>query len=638
MNSRHPQIIAAVIALLIIAMPSFSRTDLGSRPAATAALTASAAPQTAKQAQVKVRIAGRVSDPAGEGVGGAMVKAKSGRKVEAYALTKEDGRYELSAPESLLAGGTVEVSSMGFAPLTLTLSELSKNPEVVLTRQVSQLDEYTVKGKGVKVKRPAWLESAIIYEADLRQATPERNIMGFAKRLPALYELGVNTIVLMPIHPISEKGRRGTLGSPYAVADHKGVNPDYGTLDHLKKFVDLAHHLNMKVLLDVPCGYSGMDHAWVGEHPEYYARTDSGELVVAPGHEDAYKFDYTNPEWRRAMVDVLQYWVKEGGVDGFRFSEADAVPVDFWLRARKTVQHVKPVVFIAEASDPELVKEAFDADYGWPLIDTFAALAATQGTNGYAASRNLPLPEANAQSILEALKSQNGVFPKGAVHLNMTADHDQNAREGTEFDRYGDAARAFAMLTYTLPGVPMLYTGQEAGHERAFNPVEADSVPDYEKNPPMQQFYQILGQLRSAHPVLWAKAGKEARFKVIETTSDSILAFERRRDDDRVLVFVNLSNEVKPLNFPDKAPDVKGMRNQFYHFITSIPTELQPWEFQIFRSRPKVPRKPYPAPIGIISIGGMFNNPGYRRQVLRFFDEVKKTTEYNRKAEEIENE
>lgn len=188
--------------------------------------------------------------------------------------------------------------------------------------------------------------------------------MGMAKRMPELKELGFSTICLMPIHPISEKNRQGSFGSQYSIANFTAVNPEFGTLQDFKEFVRLAHMFEMKVILDETCTFSGMDHPWVKEHPEYYARTDSGEFVVAPGHPDAYKFDYSNPEWRRAMIDALQYWVSETGIDGYRFKAADEVPADFWVRARKTLQHVKPMAFIADASDPELMKEAFDADYG----------------------------------------------------------------------------------------------------------------------------------------------------------------------------------------------------------------------------------------------------------------------------------
>lgn len=111
----------------------------------------------------KVKIEGRVIDSSLDGVAGAMVKGKIGKKIEAYALTGEDGEYLLSVPDSMMKSGTVEISSMGFAPRTFTLAELAKNPVVELTREVTQLEEFTIKEKGTKVKRPGWLANATIY-------------------------------------------------------------------------------------------------------------------------------------------------------------------------------------------------------------------------------------------------------------------------------------------------------------------------------------------------------------------------------------------------------------------------------------------------------------------------------------------
>ena len=180
MKSYHLNTLAAAIAILLCTLPTQAQySDAGSRPVATAV-------QQTKQTKGKVRIAGRVIDASLDGVGGAMVKVKSGKKIEAYALTEEDGAYELSVPAALKATGEVEISSMGFATLTLPLAELTKQPNIVLTREVSQLDEFTVKGKSTKVKHPDWLANAVIYEANLRQASADRNLLGLAKRLPEL--------------------------------------------------------------------------------------------------------------------------------------------------------------------------------------------------------------------------------------------------------------------------------------------------------------------------------------------------------------------------------------------------------------------------------------------------------------------
>lgn len=433
--------------------------------------------------------------------------------------------------------------------------------------------------------QPKWISNAVIYEANLRQGTQERNIQGLIKRLPELKKIGVDVIWLMPIHPISVKNRKGSLGSYYAVADYKAVNPEFGTMDDLKKLVKNAHKLGMKVIIDEVCNHSGCDNPWVEEHPDFYARDEKGNMIGPYDWTDVYKFDYSNPEMRKAMIDALTFWVREADIDGYRFDVAGEVPTDFWVEARKAVQKVKPVLFLAEASKPELMAEAFDVDYAWPMKDTFNAIAATQGVNKYAIAHNQTLPKANAQSIFELIEKQSKEFPEGAIHMQMITNHDLNSWEGTEFDRYGDGMGAFAVLMYTLPGIPMMYTGQEVGWEKAFEFFEQDEVPDYTHNS-VTTFYAMLNALRHKNPALAFSAKKGGSFTPIPTTSPDIIAFERKSGRDRVLVIANLSNQPQKLEFASEEPKMKEMANYLNPDVKQIPSELRPWEFHVFYRLP----------------------------------------------------
>ena len=126
------------------------------------------------------------------------------------------------------------------------------------------------------VTHPEWSRNAVIYEVNLRQFTPEGTINAFIKELPRLKELGADILWFMPIHPISEKNRKGELGSYYAVKDYKAVNPEFGTLDDFKRAVNEAHKLGMKVVIDWVPNHTGCDNAWVTEHPEWYSRDKNG--------------------------------------------------------------------------------------------------------------------------------------------------------------------------------------------------------------------------------------------------------------------------------------------------------------------------------------------------------------------------
>lgn len=154
---------------------------------------------------------------------------------------------------------------------------------------------------------PEWLESAVIYEANLRQGTPTRDLKGLQRQLPRLRDLGVDVVWLMPIHPISKAERKGTFGSYYAVQDYKEVNPEFGNLHDLQEFVRTAHAYGMKVILDEVCNHTGADNAWVTEHPDWYARNEKGEMYGPYDWTDVYKLDYTNPETRAAMIDALSF-------------------------------------------------------------------------------------------------------------------------------------------------------------------------------------------------------------------------------------------------------------------------------------------------------------------------------------------
>lgn len=211
------------------------------------------------------------------------------------------------------------------------------------------------------VNHPDWSRNAVIYEVNMRQYTDSGTVAAFAKELPRLKDLGVDILWFMPINPISEKDRKGSLGSYYAVKNYKEFNPEYGTLDEFKDLVKQAHSLGMKVILDWVPNHSGRDNVWVTEHPDWYERDEEGNMKGVYDWTDVYVFDYSNPEMRKGMIDAMSFWLKDVDVDGFRCDVAMEVPTDFWNECRKALEGVKPDMFmLAEASVPELEKEAFD--------------------------------------------------------------------------------------------------------------------------------------------------------------------------------------------------------------------------------------------------------------------------------------
>lgn len=417
-----------------------------------------------------------------------------------------------------------------------------------------------------KVSHPEWTRDAVIYEVNLRQYTPEGTLKAFQQHLPRLKDLGVDILWLMPIHPISQLNKKGELGSYYAVQNYKEVNPEFGTLDEFKEVVKQAHDMGFKVIIDWVANHTGGDNVWTKEHPEWYVRDSVGNFVSPYDWTDTYKLDYTNKEMRAGMLDALKYWVKEADIDGYRCDVAYEVPTDFWDNARQALDSIKPVFMLAEAEKPDLTVEAFDAVYNWPLKNVMNEIAKDK--------------KGNAAYLIDSLRArQDSIFPGDAFQMNHITNHDLNSWEGTEFDRLGDGVKAFAVLTYTLNGMPLLYTGQEVGMNKAFEFFKKDTPPAWDNNE-WTEFYKQLNALKHSQPAL--KAGVEGGEIVrYETGNEDAYVFSRSKDGSEVLVFLNLSDAPVKLEYKDKAP--KGEYTDYFKGgKADMPSELAAWEYKVY--------------------------------------------------------
>ena len=436
------------------------------------------------------------------------------------------------------------------------------------------------------VNHPEWSRNAVIYEVNLRQYTPSASIKEFGTHLPRLKELGVDILWFMPIHPISEVNRKGELGSYYAVKDYKAFNPEFGTIKEFKEVVDSAHALGMKVILDWVPNHTGCDNAWVTEHPEWYSKNEKGEMYGPFDWTDVYELNYDNQEMRNAMIDALKFWLTDINVDGFRCDVAGEVPTDFWDEVRPQLDAVKPELFmLAEASKPELQKHAFNMGYNWPMKDLFSEIAATSGQYTFI-KEGEPMrtfPQKYAIAIDSLLADQAANYPKDSYLMNMITNHDLNSWEGTEFERLGNLQKAFAVLSYTLPGMPLIYTGQETGMNRAFEFFKKDIAPEWEPRNEYFTFYQKLNELKHTQEALNAgeAGGKMKRFP---TQSLSIYAFSREKEDSKVFVVVNLGAHADYISFSGAMPAFPDMVDLFTGRKANIPedTLLEPGEFLVF--------------------------------------------------------
>ena len=394
-----------------------------------------------------------------------------------------------------------------------------------------------------------WAAGASIYEVNIRQYTSEGTFNAFAEHLPRLKELGVDILWLMPVTPISEKGRKGTLGSYYAVKNYREVNPEYGTMDDFKALVRKAHELGFKVILDWVANHTGWDNPLIEAHPDWYTQKDGRIVSPVEDWSDVADLNYDNRDMRRYMIESLRFWIEEADVDGYRCDMAAMVPTDFWEEARASLDSLKPVFMLAEAWEPELTQRAFDACYGWDLHHLMNDIA--QGKK-------------NAAELPAYFQRIDTLYPARTLVMNFIDNHDENSWQGSVPERMGEAASAFAVLTYTVPGLPLMYSGQEAGLDKRLPFFEKDSI-DWGKAPGLASFYRRLNDLKHQNPALAGGLHKGSFRILAHDNPHDLFAYERTSGDNRVVVILNLANEAR--TFRLEAP----LSGQFTDYFSGDP-------------------------------------------------------------------
>ena len=378
------------------------------------------------------------------------------------------------------------------------------------------------------IPHPAWSYPAVIYELNVRQLTPEGTFAAAEKHLPRLRELGIDAVWLMPIHPIGETNRKGTLGSYYAVRDYCGVNPEFGTMADFDRFVSTAHGLGLKVLLDWVANHTARDARWVTERPaDWYERDAAGEPVVPNGWDDTAKLNYANRAVWQGQIDAMRFWLAEHGVDGFRCDMAMLVPTAFWQEAAAQLREVKHNLFmLAEAEQADLFDRAFDACYAWEFHHIVNDIA--QGRRRVWDLRNY-------------LYADRDRYPRSAMRLMFTSNHDENSWNGSEFRRLGDAAGIMAALTFVLPqSMPLVYTGQEFGYDHSFAFFDRDPMVDPRPGR-FTELYRLLCLLKHRNRALQAGERGGSFVEIENNAKDCLMTFVREVEGNRVLCVMNLS-------------------------------------------------------------------------------------------------
>ena len=415
---------------------------------------------------------------------------------------------------------------------------------------------------------PDWSRDATIYEVNIRQYTKEGTFAAFEKSLPRLKELGVDILWIMPINPISEKNRKGTLGSYYAVQDYKGVNPEFGNFDDFKHLVDKAHEMGFHVLLDWVANHTGWDNKWITAHPDWYTQDSLGHIISpVPDWTDVADLNYNNPNMRAAMIDAMKYWVKEANIDGYRCDVAGSVPVDFWNQARAELDAIKPVFMLAEDADNmDLLKKAFNANYGWPFLHIM---------------NEIYKGDKNASDIVNYFEKTYADYPKGSYPMMFTTNHDENSWNGTAYERLGDAVKTFSALTFVVPGMPLIYSGQEAGLHKRLSFFEKDEIDWSDLS--MSDFFHKLIQLKKDNNALWNGNSGGSFVNLENSAIPKVLTFSRMNNGNQVVSVFNLSPDSVSFEITGSIPEgtFKEAFTGKERTLNGV-LKLDPWGYQIF--------------------------------------------------------
>jgi len=432
--------------------------------------------------------------------------------------------------------------------------------------------------------RPArdWVRDGVIYEIYPRDFSQEGNFNGITAQLDRLKDLGVTILWLMPIHPIGQEKKKGAIGSPYAVRDYYAINPDYGTKVDFKRLIAEAHRRGMKVIIDIVANHTSWDSVMM-KWPDFYEHDASGKITYPHDWYDVAKLNYGNPKLREYMTEMLKYWIREFDTDGFRCDVAEDVPTDFWEHARAELDKIKPdILMLAEGHKPDLEVKAFELDYSWPLHSALTDV----------------LQRGRASDLREAWEKEFKDWPRGALHMRFSDNHD----ERRAIARFGEpGALAASAMMFTLDGVPLIYNGMEVGDTTESGaPALFEKLPVFwpiaERRPEFPRFYKQMVALRHASNALrrgsleWQHNSDESR----------VITYLRRATDEQILVAINFSNRpfvgsvevAEGQAFKDVTPDVGAPlppdapvpeRNARVRNSALPVLSLEPWGYRIFR-------------------------------------------------------
>lgn len=383
-------------------------------------------------------------------------------------------------------------------------------------------------------------DEVVMYEVNLRAFSAAGDLDGVTARLDSIAALGVNTLWLMPIHPI---GQVKSKNSPYSIRDYKAVNPELGDLDDLRALVDGAHDRGMAVMLDFVGNHTAWDHPWINDKPHWYSRDGQGNIIHPPGTNwyDVADLNFDEDSLQAALLDVMLYWLYVANVDGYRCDYADGVPFEFWQMAIDSLNRLpgRTVLMLAEGARPDHFQAGFDLSFGWQF---YSALKAAFG--GESASR-----------IYHAHNQEYQVTPPGKHWLRFTSNHDESAWDATPMRIFNgqDGALAASAIAVFLGGAPLIYGSQEVGREANLPFFSRDPI-NWSARPQMREAYTTMLNF-------YAGSAAAQRGDLHYYFHPEVVHLNRKLGADELMVVVNLRNRSVDYTWPQNLTPLSQWRD-----------------------------------------------------------------------------
>ena len=409
---------------------------------------------------------------------------------------------------------------------------------------------------GIGGRGAEWFRKGVIYQVQMRAFTPEGTLRASAAKLPHVKATGANIVYLCPIWVSDDDPDRGGWSprqlesgtdnprSPYRLKDYAHVDPEYGTDADFKAFVDAAHALGLKVMTDLVFRHCGPNAVFLKEHPDWVLRKADGSPEVVAKSFPVPKLNFASRELRDHLIDVMVREARDFGVDGFRTDMSDSVPLDFWAEARAAVERVKPdIAMLAEGVRPANLEKVFDANYGH-FTSREGLMPVLYGGRLLKYIIEPGMGKEGALSFRQMFEKEFGAIPKGGLLVNFTENHD-TANEGFA-DRaekvLGHANQAAGLaVIFALPGVPMVYNGQEICDESRHSIFGRMGIDWSKAATPAavgrMRILRELARLRATHPALTS-----SNIRWVENDRPKeVVSFVREDGADRVRFLANLS-------------------------------------------------------------------------------------------------